>query len=130
MNRRAGEFVKNLSGDAAYQSFKPIPLQAISEINIDRVMLNHLIRANRKLAELDIVAKLIPSVPLFISMYVRKEALLSSQIEGTQCTLDDVLDPDSDQNANLDVKDVVNYVKAVNYAIERMETLPLCTKFA
>lgn len=129
MNRRAGKFVKNLSGDAAYQSFKPIPLQAISEINIDRVMLNHLIRANRKLAELDIAAKLIPSVPLFVSMYVRKEALLSSQIEGTQCTLDDVLDPDSDQNANLDVKDVVNYVKAVNYAIERMETLPLCKRY-
>lgn len=59
-------------------------------------MLENLIRANRQLAKLDAAANLIPSVPLFVSMYVRKEALMSSQIEGTQCTLDDVLDPELD----------------------------------
>lgn len=48
--------------------------------------------ANRELVKLDTASKLIPNVELFISMYVRKEALISSQIEGTQCTLDDVLD--------------------------------------
>lgn len=78
---------------------------------------------------MDTVARLVPSVPLFVSMYVRKEALLSSQIEGTQCTLDDVLDPDSDQNANLDVAEVINYVKAINYAMERLKTLPLCKRY-
>ena len=61
-------------------------------------------------------------------MYVRKEALISSQIEGTQCTLDDVLDPEIDTNSNLDVADVINYVHATNYAIERLKTLPLCNK--
>lgn len=129
MNTRAGKFVKNLSGDAEYRSFKPSPLQSVSEINIDRDMLNHLIRANRRLAELDTAARLIPNVDLFVSMYVRKEALMSSQIEGTQCTLDDVLDPELDQNANLDVADVVNYVKAIYYAMERLETLPLCKRY-
>lgn len=129
MNMRAGKFVKNLSKDAEYQSFKPSPLQSVSEINIDHVMLNHLVQANRRLAELNTAAELIPSVELFVSMYVRKEALMSSQIEGTQCTLDDVLDPESDQNANLDVADVVNYVKAVYYAIERLDTLPLCKRY-
>lgn len=129
MNTRAGKFVTNLSGDTEYRSFKPSPLQSVSEINIDHVMLNHLVQANRRLAELNTAAEMIPSVELFVSMYVRKEALMSSQIEGTQCTLDDVLDPESDQNANLDVADVVNYVKAVYYAIERLDTLPLCKRY-
>ena len=48
---------------------------------------------------------------LFVAMYVRKEALVSSQIEGTQCTLDDVLDPNIETNINGDVSDVVNYIK-------------------
>ncbi len=62
-------------------------------------------------------------------MYVRKEALLSSQIEGTQCTLDDVLDPEADTNVNLDVSDVIHYVKATQYALKRLEKLPLCCRF-
>lgn len=129
MHTRAGMFVKNLSGDASYQSFRPSPLQDVSDLEIDHVMLENLIQANRQLAKLDAAANLIPSVPLFVSMYVRKEALMSSQIEGTQCTLDDVLDPELDQNMNSDVSDVVNYVKAVYYAIERLETLPLCKRY-
>ena len=78
------------------------------------------------MVKLDTASKLIPSVELFISMYVRKEALISSQIEGTQCTLDDVLDPELDHNTNLDVIDVINYVDACFYALERIKELPLC----
>ena len=62
-------------------------------------------------------------------MYVRKEALLSSQIEGTQCTLDDILAPDVEQNANLDVAEVLSYVKAVQFAVEHRNELPLCNRF-
>ena len=65
---------------------------------------------------------------LFISMYVRKEALLSSQIEGTQATLEDVLDPLVEQNANQNVSDVINYIKATEFALNRLETLPLCNR--
>jgi Fic family protein len=61
-------------------------------------------------------------------MYVRKEALMSSQIEGTQATLEDVLDPLLDANANRNVADVVNYIKATEYAINRLQTLPLCNR--
>lgn len=78
--------------------------------------------------KLDTAAKLISNVELFISMYVRKEALISSQIEGTQCTLDDVLDPEAENNTNLDVTDVVNYVSACSYAIDRLKSLPLCCR--
>lgn len=61
-------------------------------------------------------------------MYVRKEALLSSQIEGTQATLEDVLDPLIEQNANQNVSDVINYIKATEFALNRLETLPLCNR--
>jgi Fic family protein len=70
----------------------------------------------------------IPNIDLFVSMYVRKEALLSSQIEGTQCTLDDILNPLIDQNVNLNVSDVINYIRATEYAIKRLDTLPLCNR--
>ena len=125
---RAGEFVNNLSGKAKYQSFKPAPLPPDPGLIIDSDMVKKLVEANRDLAKLDTAAKQIPNVELFISMYVRKEALISSQIEGTQCTLDDILDPDADGNANLDVEDVINYVKACSYAIERLKSLPLCNR--
>ena len=128
MNNRAGQFVNNLSGDMAYQSFKPAPLPPTPSIVIDDAMLQDLIAANKSISKLDGISSHIPNLDLFVSMYVRKEALLSSQIEGTQCTLDDVLNPLIDKNANQDVSDVINYIKATEYAIERLKTLPLCTK--
>ena len=74
------------------------------------------------------LATRIPNMDLFVSMYVRKEALLSSQIEGTQATLDDVLDPLLDENANRNVADVINYIKASEFAIKRLQELPLCNR--
>jgi Fic family protein len=59
---------------------------------------------------------------------VRKEALLSSQIEGTQATFDDILDPAITENSNQDVADVVNYIKAMEFAIHRLQELPLCNR--
>ena len=125
---RSGELVTNLSGEATYQSFKPSPLPPNPELNINSDIVKKLVEANRDLVRLDTAAKLIPNVELFISMYVRKEALISSQIEGTQCTLDDVLDPEVDGNTNLDVGDVINYVRACTYAIGRLDELPLCNR--
>ena len=89
-------------------------------------MLGLLIKANSKLAVLESIATRIPNVALFISMYVRKEALMSSQIEGTQATLEDVLNPLIEANTNRNVTDVVNYIKATEFAIKRLHTLPLC----
>lgn len=123
---RAGELVQNLSGESTYYSFKPSPLPP--ELDINSNILEKLVEANRELVKLDTAAQYIPNTDLFISMYVRKEALISSQIEGTQCTLDDVLDPEIDTNSNLDVADVINYVKATNFALERLNNLPLCCR--
>jgi Fic family protein len=61
-------------------------------------------------------------------MYVRKEALLSSQIEGTQATLDDILDPNIEENTNRHVADVINYIKASQYARKRLKDLPISNR--
>ena len=125
---RAGEYISNMTGTAAYQSFRPAILPPDPPLKLNDDTMQLLINANRALATLNTAASLIPSTDLFVSMYVRKEALMTSQIEGTQCTLDDILDPDADANANLDVSDVVNYVNAAQYAIQRLQTLPLCNR--
>jgi Fic family protein len=125
---RAGLYVDNLTGEAMYQSFKPNPLPPMPEIEMDEEMIKLLVEANKQLVKLDTASQLISNADLFISMYVRKEALISSKIEGTQCTLDDVLDPEVEANVNLDVSDVINYVKATQYALKRLERLPLCCR--
>lgn len=128
MENRSGKFVQNLYGDLAYRSFKPAPLPPNPPIELSSRLIKELLEANRKIAYLDGLATKIPNISLFISMYVRKEALLSSQIEGTQCTLDDILDPFLIENANLDVSEVLNYIKASEFAIDRLKTLPLCNR--
>lgn len=128
MENRAGYFKTNLSGDMAYQSFVPAPLPPTPPVDLGSEGLNLLIQANRQLALLEGLAVRIPNMDLFVSMYVRKEALLSSQIEGIQATLDDVLDPLLDENANRSVADVINYIKASEFAIKRLQELPLCNR--
>lgn len=128
MQNRAGYYKKNLSGVAEYKSFVPNPLPPRPAIEVDDDMMGLLIKANTQLATLDSIASRIPDMALFVSMYVRKEALMSSQIEGTQATLEDVLDPLIEANTNRDVADVVNYIKATEYAIKRLQTLPLCNR--
>ena len=123
---KAGTHITNLSGDAAYRSFRPSPLPP--ELVIDDEMLSSLTGATKALSALDTMATHIPNMNLFVSMYVRKEALLSSQIEGTQATLEDVLDPLLEKNANQNVSDVINYIKATEFALERMKKLPLCNR--
>ena len=128
MANRAGKFISNLSGNLEYKSFKPNPLPPKPEISMDEEMVEALVNANKQIAVLESIAKRIPNVNLFISMYIRKEALMSSQIEGIQCTLDDVLNPLITENANRDVADVINYIKATEFALERLNELPLCAR--
>ena len=128
MTNRAGTFVSNLSGEMAYESFRPAPLPPNPPIEVSGELLTKLIDANKKIATLEGLSSRIPNMELFISMYVRKEALLSSQIEGTQCTLEDILNPLIEENTNRDVSDVVNYIRATEFALERLKTLPLCNR--
>lgn len=125
---RAGAYKANLSGELMYQSFVPNPLPPKPELSFDEVLSNLLTKAKSAVVKLDAVSTRLPSVPLFVSMYVRKEALLSSQIEGTQATLDDILDPNLERNTNQNVTEVINYIKATDFAAKRLETLPLCNR--
>lgn len=126
---RAGTYKKNLSGEMAYNSFVPAVLPPNPPIELNNEIVEILVKANRQIALLEGISSRIPNIDLFISMYVRKEALMSSQIEGTQATLEDILDPMLENNPNRPVGDVVNYIKATDFAINRLKELPLCNRF-
>lgn len=128
MEARAGYFRENLTGELSYRSFVPHPLPPAPPVELGVKSVGLFVAAHRQLALLEGVTSRIPDMDLFVSMYVRKEALLSSQIEGMQATLDDVLDPLVDVNVNRDVADVVNYIRATEFALCRRKELPLCNR--
>jgi Fic family protein len=122
---RAGHFIKQGEG---YNTFIPAPLPPDPPITMDAEMMRLLSEADRALGRLDGVASVLPNPDLFVAMYVRQEAVLSSQIEGTQSTLEDVLQFEVDakgQELPKDIEEVVNYIGAMNYGLERLETFPL-----
>jgi Fic family protein len=128
MPDKAGTLKKQFSGEAAFFTFVPTPLQNIVLEGMGDSFDYLLVQVIHELAVMDTLSSDIPDMDLFISMYVRKEALVSSQIEGTQATLDDILDPEMEENANSHVGDVINYIHALRFAIDRMNTLPLCNR--
>jgi len=127
-NSRAGNFITDLSGESAYKSFVPAPLPPSPPLELNSETIKLLARAGRQLAELNTLSVHIPNVNLFVSMYVRKEALMSSQIEGTQATLEDVLNPLIDANTNRNVAAVVGCIMATEFAVNRLKELPLCNR--
>jgi Fic family protein len=122
---RAGRAVKQPTG---YRAFLPEPLLPNPPLNYDGELQRLLSDADRNLARLDALATLLPNPDLFVAMYVKQEAVLSSQIEGTQSTLEDVLAFEAEHgnrignsNRPKDVSEVVNYVRAMNHGIVRLE---------
>lgn len=122
---RSGLYVRQPTD---YSAFVPAPLPPQPPLAIDDEMLDVLSRADRALGRLDGSTEALPNPDLFVMMYVRKEAVLSSQIEGTQASLAEVLEQEAkvlDPVIPTDVGEVLNYVHALNYGIERLQTLPL-----
>ncbi|WP_347558028.1 Fic family protein [Robbsia sp. KACC 23696] len=119
---RAGKTVPQGSGYLAY-----VPAKLPPSIGFDGKMIRLLSEADIALGRLAGITEILPNPDLFVAMYVRKEAVLSSQIEGIQCTLDEVLEAEvHDGGARTkDIAEVVNYVDAMNYGMERLATLPL-----
>jgi len=120
-SNRAGEYVLQKEG---YSAFIPKPLPP-SDLDIDDSLQVLLSNADAALARLDGVTQVLPNPDLFVAMYVKKEALLSSQIEGTQASLQGVLEFEahvkSHENTN-DLQEVVNYIKAMNFGLENVKT--------
>ena len=123
--QRAGRYIQQSTG---YRAFIPAPLPPSPEIEFDGELRTLLSQADRDIARLDAIATLLPNPELFIGMYVRHEAVLSSQIEGTQSTLEDVLAFEAQGTSNdspKDVEEVINYVRAMNHGLRRLSDLPL-----
>ena len=122
---RAGEYIRQPAG---YRAFIPAPLPPDPPVQVDAALLGLLSRADLALGRLDGVTQTLPNPDLFVAMYVRREAVLSSQIEGTQSTLEDLLTFELDPTGRdlpRDVEEVVNYVRAMNHGLDRLTSLPL-----
>ena len=121
---RAGEYVRQPGG---FDAFRPKPLPPTPPLQTDR-LLPLLSRADQAIGRLDGEIRNMPNPDLFVAMYVRREAVFSSQIEGTQSTLDDLLAvelrPRVAEMAG-DVDEIVNYVAAMNHGLGRLGELPL-----
>ncbi|WP_139121576.1 Fic family protein [Piscirickettsia litoralis] len=125
---RIGRYITQTTTGERFKAYVPQPLPpANPTLDITELSVA-LEKASLALGQLDNKIESIPNQALFIYMYIRKEALLSSQIEGTQSTLQDLLtfEAKNDNYGKIDdVEEVVNYVKAMNFALNRLDKLPL-----
>lgn len=123
-SERAGRYVRQISG---YRAFIPAPLPP-SDLDLSGSVTAALSRADIALGRLDGAVETLPHPDLFTAMYVRREAVLSSQIEGTQASLDDLVAAEARLSGDRpmgDVNEVINYTAALNYGISRLAELPL-----
>lgn len=123
-NERAGTYRQHRTG---YRYFVPRPLPP-ADLELTPEFLAELSAADRALARLDGAASVLPNPDLFVFMYVRREAVLSSQIEGTQASLNDVLEAEAEierGERRVPVEEVIRYIDALNHGIRRLETLPV-----
>ncbi len=122
---RAGRYISQPTG---YRAFIPARLPPQPELALSGALHRLLSAADRALGRLDGSVLTLPNPDLFVFMYVRKEAVLSSQIEGTQSSLQDLLAAEAqlfDEHSPRDVEEVVNYVRAMNHGLARLPELPV-----
>lgn len=121
---RSGQYISQPTG---YKAFMPSPLPPNPSLKMEGLLHQLLADANIALGRLDTMGYLLPNVEHIIAMYVRKEALLSSQIEGTQASLEDIFEYESDIPVKnfQDVQEVVNYIKAMTHGLNRIEEFPM-----
>ena len=124
-NNRAGRYVAQPTGGRAFMP-EPLP-PARPPLRIDTELQALLSRADLALGRLGGSIQTLPNPELFVLMYVRKEAVLSSRIEGTQSSLQDLLAAEAKGRArhNPDLNEVMNYVRAMNYGLERLKEMPI-----
>lgn len=121
---RSGHCIAQPTG---YKAFIPNPLPPEPPVQLGPELQRDLSNADRALGRLDGSVETLPHPNLFVYMYVRKEAVLSSQIEGTQSSLQDLLAAEAHlaEGVPVDVDEVVNYVRAMNLGLDRLPELPL-----
>ncbi|MBE0510698.1 MAG: Fic family protein [Gammaproteobacteria bacterium] len=114
---RSGTYRQTLTG---YRAFYPADLPPVPPLSLDGEMALLLSEADRALGAINTIASVLPNPDLLVAMFIQKEALLSSQIEGTQSSLTDVLGADEEHVPTVDVGEVVNYVKAMRHGLRRL----------
>lgn len=117
-----GRYIESTAGGETVRALVPAPLPPIPPLDVSQ-FLNLFDRARGAIGRLEGVTTILPSAPLFLFMYVRKEALLSSQIEGTQSSLSDLLLFENDETVKVpidDVTEVFNYVAAIEHGMKRL----------
>lgn len=122
-SNRLGTYSISRFGEEEVHAYVPCPLPPVPPLDLSRI-LKLIETANRELGRLDGVATVLPSTSLFVGMYVSKEALLSSQIEGTQSTLSDLLLFENNEIPLVpidDVREVSNYVVAIEHGLARIK---------
>ena len=125
---RAGQYIRQVSG---YSAFLPMPLPPNPPLQMDDEISALISQADQALGRLDGSIQTLPDPDLFVFMYIRKEAVFSSQIEGTQSSLDDVLEAEAqvfNPQRPRDVNEVLNYVKALRFGLERLSKLPVSVR--
>lgn len=128
LRHRAGRYIAQPTG---YRAFSPAPLPPQPPVRLEGELQGLLSKADRALGRLDGSIQTLPNPDLFVFMYVRKEAVLSSQIEGTQSSLQDLLAAEAhilSPGLPRDVDEVVNYVTAMNYGLARLAELPVSVR--
>jgi Fic family protein len=130
---RAGRFLQAQQGPDGYWAYHPNPLPPDPPLGISPALQSQLDSANQAIGRLDGVTLLLPDPDLFLYTYVRKEAVLSSQIEGTQSSLSDLLLFENDAAPGVpreDTEEAANYIAALNHGLESIRTgrLPLCNR--
>ena len=118
-----GRYEVTAVGGERVRAFVPPPLPPAPPIDLAPFQ-SLLERANQALGRLDGVASILPAAPLFLYMYIRKEAVLSSQIEGTQSSLSDLLLFEAEEAPGVpldDVREVSNYVAAMDHGLARLK---------
>ncbi|HUY69806.1 MAG TPA: Fic/DOC family N-terminal domain-containing protein, partial [Candidatus Tyrphobacter sp.] len=116
-----------------FKAFIPAPFPSGSGFGFDAKILKKNGEATRLLGKLDGMTKLLPDVDFFLSMYLRKDAASSSQIEGTMATMIDAIEAEVQPSANIpeDVDDILHYIKALNYGMKRVkeDNFPMALRF-
>jgi Fic family protein len=121
---RAGRFIRQAGG---YRAFVPARLPP-PDLAIDARLQALLSTADLALGRLDGATNLLPDPDFFVLMYVRREAVVSSQIEGTQASLMDVLEYEAEMDQaerRVDVLEIANYITAMNHGLARLDELPI-----
>lgn len=119
-----GVFRKQSTSPEPFDAYTPAPLPPVPPLDLSGELLSSKERADLALGRLDGIARLLPDLHLFLYFYLRKEAVLSSQIEGTQSSLSDLLLFESSEVPGVpldDVQEVSNYVAALQHGIDRLK---------